>query len=171
MQDLLQRNGFQVGEYIINLDLWLKEPPPALPHADELVLRPMQQSDLPTVAAVDAAAFVPLWQNPIGDLEKAYARSAWAILAEIEEQPVGYLLAIQSFQGVHIARLAVHPAAQRRGVGRALCLDLLGASWQRGWQHITVNTQESNQNALNLYRSLGFLPDKERYPVFVRQFA
>lgn len=171
MQDLLKQSGFRVDEHIINLDLSLKEPLPFFSHGEDLVLRPMQQSDLPAIAAVDAAAFVSLWQNSLSDLKKAYAKSSWAILAEIEEQPVGYLIAIQSFHGVHIARLAVHPAAQGRGVGRALCLDLLQAAWQRGWQHITVNTQESNQRALNLYQSLGFLPERERYPVFIRKFV
>jgi ribosomal protein S18 acetylase RimI-like enzyme len=69
---------------------------------------------------------------------------------------VGY--AITGRAGGHgfLQRLAVHPAWQRRGVGRALVLD--GLTWlqRRGVERVVVNTQLENRKALALYESLGF---------------
>jgi ribosomal protein S18 acetylase RimI-like enzyme len=55
-----------------------------------------------------------------------------------------------------VQRLAVHPDAQRHGIGRALLLDGLHWMRRRGVRRAVVNTQLGNDAALNLYRTIGF---------------
>ncbi len=167
MQNLLVESGFHLQEHIVNLALTLREAPEPPPRPDTWTFRPLQPGDLAAVAAVDAAAFSPLWQNPLSDLQKAYQRAIWAEVAERDGQIQGYLIAIRSLMGIHISRLAVAPQAQGGGIGRALCAGLLHSAWKRGWRQISVNTQESNLAALRLYHRLGFREEAESLPVYV----
>ena len=48
-----------------------------------------------------------------------------------------------------------------RGRGRALVLDGLQWLTRRGAGHALVNTQEGNDGALHVYRSLGFHPEPD----------
>ena len=62
----------------------------------------------------------------------------------------------------HVVRLtiAVHEGHQRRGVGRALMNDLLG--WARSnprVEKVELQVRSSNEPALALYRSLGFVEE------------
>jgi ribosomal protein S18 acetylase RimI-like enzyme len=60
------------------------------------------------------------------------------------------------FDGGHLARLAVLPAARSQGVGRMLVTSMLHHFWRRGVFGVTVNTQESNIASQRLYTRLGF---------------
>lgn len=53
-----------------------------------------------------------------------------------------------------ILTLAVHPTAQRKGVGRRLVTDLIGLSEDA--ERIFLEVAESNSPAQNLYRASGF---------------
>jgi ribosomal protein S18 acetylase RimI-like enzyme len=55
-----------------------------------------------------------------------------------------------------VQRLAVHPAHQRRGLGRGLLLDGLWWMRRRGVSRAVVNTQLGNDAALTLYQQIGF---------------
>ncbi len=67
-----------------------------------------------------------------------------------------------------LARLAVHPSAQGRGIGRRLLVDSLSAAHERGAEMVVLNTQTSNARSQALYRSLGFRRTGEIYPVLTR---
>lgn len=68
----------------------------------------------------------------------------------------GYAVTGRSRRRGFVQRLAVDPAAQRRGIGRALVLDALAWLHADGIDEILVNTQEGNEPALALYQQLGF---------------
>jgi ribosomal-protein-alanine N-acetyltransferase len=132
-------------------------------------IRSMLQYDLPAVAEVDAAAFEPLWQNSLPSLEKAYPQAVLATVAVAEGQVLGYQLSTRNPLGAHLARLAVRPELQGRGVGRALVADLAQQAERRSMYHLTVNTQSDNSASLALYRRVGFRETGERYPVYQLQ--
>ncbi len=76
--------------------------------------------------------------------------SAWS------RDGAGYGLVGRAGQRGYVQRLAVHPDAQGRGLGRALVVD--GLWWLRRWRvrEALVNTQEGNSRAVTLYERLGF---------------
>jgi ribosomal protein S18 acetylase RimI-like enzyme len=130
----------------------------------------MQASDLPWVVEADHAAFVPLWRNSLGALQRAFAQAILATVAQDEHGViVGYQLSTGNPSGAHLARLAVRPEAQGLGVGGALAGDLLQRLRQRGPARLTVNTQDDNQVSLLLYEKLGFVRTGETFPVFIDQ--
>lgn len=129
-------------------------------------IRNMGLADLSQVVAVDMAAFDLVWQNSLMSLEIAFRQAAVATVAEEAGEIIGYQISTATPMGGHLARLAVIPQQQGRGVGRALVADLLAQFERRGAQVITVNTQEDNLASLSLYRKAGFNRTGEEYPVY-----
>ena len=129
-------------------------------------IRPMLQSDLPVVAEVDASAFDLLWQNSFQALEHAYPQAVFPTVAEADGKVSGYQLSTRNPLGAHLARLAVRPAMQGRGVGRALVAELIQQTGRHGMSRLTVNTQSDNRASLALYNKIGFLETGERFPVY-----
>ncbi len=165
LQSLLVSSGFVNRQSIVMLERVSREPLPFVPVG--FSVRPMLQHDLPEVAAVDAAAFETLWQNSLPSLERAYPQAVLATVAETEDgQVLGYQISTRNPLGAHLARLAVLPAHQGRGVGRALLADLVREAERHAMYHLTVNTQNDNAASLALYLKTGFRETGERYPVY-----
>jgi ribosomal-protein-alanine N-acetyltransferase len=131
-----------------------------------LSIRLMQETDLPQVEEIDHRAFDPAWQNSIKTLTTARRLSSYATVCEVEGEMVGYQISTASALGAHLARLAVVPVSQRRGVGRALVVDMLKHIARRGFDRVTVNTQADNLSSQHLYNTLGFEPTGQRYPMY-----
>ncbi|MBX7214916.1 MAG: GNAT family N-acetyltransferase [Thermoflexales bacterium] len=130
------------------------------------VIRPYHAAQLNAVAAVDAAAFHVPWIYPPGTLKRELDRAAVARVAEQGGAVVGYVSAVQGGVRGHINRLAVAPAAQGGGLGRALLAACITALRQRGVQSISLNTQRSNVASLRLYHAAGFCEVGAPLPVY-----
>jgi ribosomal protein S18 acetylase RimI-like enzyme len=166
-RDLLVRAGFErsVNIRMLSWENGLHRlQPPVRPAA----IRPMEIADLPAVAALDRAAFHPLWHHSLGTLQLALEQSVVATvsLADDSRKITGYSLSTGSPFGGHLARLAVHPEFQGKGIGHALLYDLLVRFQARGAMRVTVNTQENNHASLRLYRKAHFHLTGESYPVY-----
>jgi ribosomal-protein-alanine N-acetyltransferase len=164
-QQVLYTSGFENRQSIVMLE-WHGIQPRAAREAEGIRIRQMTESDLPEVARVDAEAFSPLWQNSEETLRRAYRQSLIAAVAEAEAGLVGYQISTGGGQRAHLARLAVSPAAQGRGVGGALVSDLLTKLVNNGVYKLSVNTQSDNLVSLRLYQRMGFVRTGEQYPVY-----
>lgn len=92
-------------------------------------------------------------------------RQWWKALRKDEEfDPALVFLAMEDGAVIGMAQcwtssfvkdLAVHPAARKRGLGRALMLAAFHAFQQRGATHVDLKVREENAVAQALYRSLG----------------
>jgi ribosomal protein S18 acetylase RimI-like enzyme len=122
--------------------------------------------DLKAVRVIDAAAFVPIWQNSQAYLEIAFRQASIATVAEQSGALVGYQISTATPMGGHLARLAVLPFHQGRGLGYALLHDLLTQFSRRGARSISVNTQKDNLASLALYKKAGFRLTGEEYPIY-----
>ncbi len=165
---LLNGNGFTLAHHIVLLE-WTGQPAKPSLAPPGITFRRMSSGDLARVVEVDAAAFEPLWQNSLLSLSKAFSQAAYASVAEDAARMVGYQLSTWSPQGAHLARLAVRPEAQGKGLGEALVRDLIIRMQNSGATRITVNTQENNASSLALYQKLGFHRTGEQYPVYTFQ--
>ena len=163
-QNLLAGSGFENLQQIVLLE-WRYQPTAARETAG-IHIRKMTEVDLPEVEKTDAASFDPLWQNPLETLRRAYAQALYATVAENENGIIGYQISTGGGQRAHLARLAVHPAIQGKGSGRALLNDLFGFLTSMGISRLSVNTQSDNQASLSLYQRMGFARTGEQYPVY-----
>jgi ribosomal protein S18 acetylase RimI-like enzyme len=162
---LLLASGFSSRQSIVMLER-AEQKPIEGSHPEGFSIRTMLRFDLPAVAEVDAAAFDPLWQNSLPALEQAYPQAILATVAEADGQVLGYQLSTRNPFGAHLARLAVRPTLQGRGVGLALVADLVRQAERRELFRLTVNTQSDNAASLALYKKTGFHETGERYPVY-----
>jgi ribosomal protein S18 acetylase RimI-like enzyme len=170
LHDLLLSSGFASRQTIIMLERD-GGTPAEMVLTPEIFIRAMMPFDLPAVAEVDASAFELLWQNALPVLERAYPQAVWPTVAETDGQVIGYQLSTRNPLGVHLARLAVRPAVQGKGLGYALIADLIQQAGRRGISHLTVNTQSDNSSSLALYQRMGFRETGERYPVYQLQVS
>jgi len=152
---ILRAADFHQSSEVVTLTFFGErvDPPAALP---AITLRQMQVADLPAVLALDNLAFTPPWQMDREALETTLQASTVSALAFHQAEAVGYLLATQSQERLHLARLATAPRWQRKGIGRALTLHLLQQAGRQAAGHLTVNTQTENSASLMLYHALGF---------------
>lgn len=168
-QDVLAGCGFENRQHIVMLE-WRHQQSVTRP-AGSIRIRQMMEADLPEVEKTDAASFDPLWHNPLDTLRRALSQALYATVAENEDGIIGYQLSTGSGQRAHLARLAVHPAIQGKGAGRALLSDLFAYLTQAGIPRLSVNTQSDNSVSLSLYQRMGFMRTGEQYPVYTYDVA
>ena len=168
-QRILMDSGFKNHQWIVMLE-WhgsASQPWTYGSEAEGFRIRKMTEADLPDVQSVDAASFDSLWQNSLETLRRAFSQSLLATVVETETGIVGYQLSTGGGQRAHLARLAVYPAWQGRGVGRALLMELFSKLVNNGIHKLSVNTQGDNVVSLRLYQRMGFLRTGEQYPVYI----
>jgi len=78
------------------------------------------------------------------------------LVAEADEQIVGYVVALEAADEGEILNLAVAEAGRRRGLGRALVEAIVVALTDRGVRQIYLEVRESNAPARALYSGFGF---------------
>ena len=146
--------GFQVRERLHLLAHDLLNLPPA-PTAS---LRRGRRIDRGSALDVDARSFDTFWRLDDGGFDEALAAtpSSRFRIAVDGQHVIGYAVSGRAGPRGFLQRLAVDPAHQRHGLGRALAIDALRWMKRRGVDRAMVNTQERNDGALALYQHLGF---------------
>ncbi|MGH7724259.1 MAG: GNAT family N-acetyltransferase [Candidatus Eiseniibacteriota bacterium] len=101
------------------------------------------------------------------DLERALfgpRPCAEALVASLEEQPVGYALFFPTYStflgkpGLWLEDLFVLPEARGRGVGRALLARLAVLALERGGGRLEWAVLDWNEPSIAFYKSLGAVP-------------
>jgi ribosomal protein S18 acetylase RimI-like enzyme len=164
-QTLLEQNGFEQIQEIISL-AWERSKYTSRNTLNGTPIRPMKETDLPSVHMLDTHAFGPLWRISLDTLTSAYQQACVATVVEIDRQLIGYQISTSGPMGGHLARLAVHPSHQGNGIGSALVYDVLNKFEHRGAVYVTVNTQRDNYSSISVYEKAGFKPTSEKYPVY-----
>ena len=136
------------------------------------VVRPAREEDIPALQAIAQVShhdsrFYFDGNFPEGRCDELYAvwianacrgRSEIVFVAEAEGQPVGYLALNRSDPDEgQIDLLAVHPTAQRRGLGRGLVTAAVDWCAAHGLARLTVVTQGRNVRSQALYQRAGFV--------------
>ncbi|MGW6566383.1 GNAT family N-acetyltransferase [Streptomyces sp. NPDC054975] len=99
------------------------------------------------------------------DVLDAYRRAghAW-VAADEADRPIAYLLTDTVDGAAHIEQVSVHPAAGRRGIGRALIEHLAAEAAERGLTALTLTTFAEVPWNAPYYARLGFRPLAETDP-------
>ncbi len=162
---LLTESGFESNQQIVVLQHNSAQFPQRY-IAPDITFRAMTEGDLPYVKAVDWAGFAPIWRNSLPALRSGFSQAGFATVALVDGEIVGYQISTRNSFGTHLARLAVTPRYQGRGIGYLLVQDLLNQTRRVGGYRLTVNTQNDNLTSLALYQKIGFEFTGERYTVF-----
>jgi [ribosomal protein S18]-alanine N-acetyltransferase len=126
------------------------------------VPRPVRRHDLAALAELERAAFDDPWPASLleGEIE---VDGAFQLLADGPGgTPDGYAAFRHIFDEAELLRLAVHPRARRRGLGRRLLVAGLGELSRRHITRCFLEVRRHNTGARALYESIGFLAVGER---------
>ncbi len=139
----------------------------------ERVVRKARRTDRASVLRIDGATFSAFWRLDEWSLDQALAATPVARfrVATVGGRVAGYAITGRAGTDGYLQRLAVDPAQQRRGLGRALALD--GLQWLRrkGTTRAVVNTQIANTAAFSLYEGLGFRSQSSDLVVLRRELG
>jgi ribosomal-protein-alanine N-acetyltransferase len=158
--------GLQYQDTVVTLGRAGDDLPPA-PPAYEIHNAYLEQ--LPDLVTVDHQAFAPPWQLSRDEIRQAQRQAASCTVAVLNDAIIGYQITTRHQASAHLARLAVLPQYQGRGVGARLLYDLLLSLFRRHVRTITVNTQQTNEHSQRLYARFGFRRNGYDLPVWFWQ--
>ena len=117
------------------------------------IVMPMTVFDLDSVLNIEKQVFKSPWSSRCfeTELEKDYAV---CLTAKKEDEVVGYAIAWNIVDEIHIANVAVHPNHQRQNIAHMLLNEILKVSGQ--YKKAVLEVRCSNLPARNLYLSMGF---------------
>lgn len=160
---VLEAHDFVHAHNVVVLD-WI--PDPDFTSSDGVQIRRMTEEDLPGVHQVDNEAFPALWRNSLHAVELAFKQAAYSTVVELDGRIAAYQISTPSSQGLHLARLAVHPDFQGRRLAFALGEDVKQRAAKHQMNRLTVNTQTTNVASLGLYKKLGFEFTGDEFQVY-----
>ncbi len=126
------------------------------PGRPTLRIRPLLESDLGQVTAIEEACFAAPWSERT--FRNLLRRPDAFLLSAVyeEERVAGYAAVWFVGREAELGDLAVAPNDRRRGIGGELVEAVLHEARSRGVVQIFLEVREGNQSAQGLYRSRGF---------------
>ena len=120
-------------------------------------IRFMRLKDIDAVAEIEEATFARPWSRESFRQEVTRNAVARYLVAEEDGQILGYAGAWIIMDESHITNIAVREDARGRGLGKRLTKELLQILSNLGACYATLEVRVSNEQAQNLYKSLGFV--------------
>jgi len=119
---------------------------------------PWSDSWLDEVLAIEQSAYSHPWS--IGNFKDS-AKSGYHMVVLLgedhgRERVIGYLVAMEGVDEVHLLNITVAPAWQGHGLGSGLLTSLCDWSRQRQAQWLWLEVRASNARAMAVYQRLGF---------------
>ena len=124
-------------------------------------IRRMKPEDASGVAGIEKKYFSQPWSREgfLSSLRQDY--SIW-LVAEENGVIAGYCGMNQSFDEAEITNVAVDGPFRKRGLGFTLVTALLSEGRERGITRYLLEVREGNEDAIRLYKRLGFMPEGKR---------
>ena len=120
------------------------------------LIRPMRLADLNDVVKIEKASFPRPWSHNAFITQLAKDASV-CLVAEVDQQVIGYTIATQYVEVWHLLDLAVREDYRRQYVATELLeflFELCGREQHRGY---TLEVRKSNRGAIKMYESFGFI--------------
>ncbi len=131
-----------------------RQAPPSQAMRDAVTLAPMTQDDLEAVMAIEQSAYSHPWSR--GNFRDSINPLFEAQCLWLDDELLGYFLAMRGFEEMHLLNITVAPARQGQGWGHMMLEALSLWSRQEGAQWLWLEVRQSNQRALQVYQRYGF---------------
>ncbi|HWR40020.1 MAG TPA: ribosomal protein S18-alanine N-acetyltransferase [Patescibacteria group bacterium] len=120
-------------------------------------IRTWQPEDLDDILEVEVCSFHTPWSRQAFEEELFTNELACYLVLIYENRVVGYAGMWMILDEGHVTNVALHPEYRGRGWGAVLMEALMDAARQRGASCMTLEVRPSNQVALKMYESFGFI--------------
>lgn len=118
----------------------------------------MRMEDLEQVSRLEAMCFSMPWSRKSFE-EVLHKSDAVYVTAKEEKKVVGYCGAYVILDEADINQVAVEPFSRKKGIGRKMMEVLLQKLEKAGADAVTLEVRRSNEAAIALYESLGFVTE------------
>ena len=118
-------------------------------------IRWMIRRDMPEVLEIERHSFEFSWSED-DFIRCLRQRNCIGMVAEHEEQVVGFMIYELHKNRLHILNFAVHEDMRRRGVGQQMAKKLIGKLSSQRRSRILLEVRETNLAAQLFFRDLGF---------------
>ncbi|WP_146403938.1 ribosomal protein S18-alanine N-acetyltransferase [Planctomycetes bacterium CA13] len=115
----------------------------------------MIRRDMPAVLGIENKSFEFAWTEE-DFIRCLRQRNCIGMVAELDDQVVGFMIYELHKNRLHILNFAVHPDARRKGVADAMLNKLLGKLSQERRNRIMLEVRETNLEAQLFFKRLGF---------------
>ena len=117
-------------------------------------LQAMQTDDLEAVIAIEQTTYSHPWTR--GNFRDALASGYWAQCLRVQDELLGYVIAMEGVQETHLLNITVAPTRQRQGWAHMMLDALCLWSRRQGAEWLWLEVRESNLRALQVYERYGF---------------
>lgn len=132
----------------------------------KVIFARMLEKDILNVVAIERLVNPSPWSESSFRSELANPQAHYWV-AQIGEALVGFAGFWLVIDEAHITNIAVHPDYQGQGIGKSLMSKLIEDAASKGAVCATLEVRKSNEKAIRLYESLGFVQSairKAYYP-------
>ncbi|MCL1982983.1 MAG: ribosomal protein S18-alanine N-acetyltransferase [Clostridiales bacterium] len=121
-----------------------------------VIIKRASIGDVWPLAEMDKICFSQPWSEQSFYEEIVCNKLARYLIAEIGGVMAGYAGIWVVLDEGHITNVAVHPDFRRKGIAKALISSLIESSAAEGVTMFTLEVRASNNDAISLYKRLGF---------------
>lgn len=121
------------------------------------LIRRADEADLPAVLKIEQASFEYPWSRDYFKHELANPISHFYVI-ENERAVLGYIIFWLIVDELHIANVAIHPQFRKAGLGSKLLNYALEMGQKHRVKFVTLEVNEKNLAAINLYTRFNFKP-------------
>lgn len=127
-------------------------------HGEKRVfVRPAGLADLAAIAEIEQTSFPSPWGEDLYRMELVLDLSRF-LVAEAEQELIGYACGRAVSGEGHILKLAVRPDWRRHGIATKLMEVITDELYNKGARLLWLEVRQSNQEAKGFYNNLGFRP-------------
>lgn len=121
----------------------------------EIVIREMQEQDIPEIMEIERISFSTPWSEAafFSEIYKSYSLARVAVSGDTI---VGYACVNYVLNECHILNLAVHPDFRRQGIAAVLMKEVMNELRKRGCRFFYLEVRFSNIGARKFYGHFGF---------------
>lgn len=123
-----------------------------------MTIRKATEADFPVLEELIAAYQDEHWTRPFPPppLPDSYLREGRVVVAEDEGEVTGMAKGELRLGLGHVSLVYVRPEARGQGAGKELVRDLAAYFREQGAEHVSLNVEVPNEEALAYWRRLGF---------------
>jgi ribosomal-protein-alanine N-acetyltransferase len=132
-------------------------------------IRLMLPVDLKAVARIEKAAYKYPWN--LGIFRDCLLAGYHSVVLDVGGAVTGFAIMSAAAAEAHVLNICVHPAARRYGFGRRLLNALIVRAHELEVDQVFLEVRPSNEPAIQLYRSAGFVEIGVRPAYYQAEFG
>jgi ribosomal-protein-alanine N-acetyltransferase len=121
------------------------------------IIRRADEADLPAILQIEQASFESPWSLDYFKHELFNPITHFYVI-ENDHMVLGYIVSWLIVDELHIANVAIHPQFRKAGLGSKLLNYVLEMGQKQRVKSVTLEVNEKNLPAINLYARFNFKP-------------